>query len=292
MKAFLSKYKWKLLLAFAIFIVAIPFGINSLFKLTSPLNIFIAEWGAGDALAFYGVMLASATSIIGVYISIEYAQRNYRIDELNRVKPYFALTHCSSQSKLNPSALFNSGGVETNTGEKNQNVFTYEEYRLKEIYIVIEQTTIAFRKRLSNAQQQRLKSGGLEWCNQGGGCHTLQARTFVSMPFEAENVGNGAATNTKIAFYKKGEERMCVSLYTVKKGDLFKFHIFCDDENIVKGNDYMIELIYGDIIGNDYSQKYPVTFDEDAETKQFCTTVDLSGKQELTDMNTEENENG
>lgn len=292
MKAFLSKYKWKLLLAFAIFIVAIPLGINSLFKLTAPLNIFIAEWGAGDALAFYGVMLASATSIIGVYISIEYAQRNYRIDEVNRVKPYFALTPCSSQSKLNPSALFNSGGVETNTDEKNQNVFTYEEYRLKEIYIVIEQTTIAFRERLSNAQQQRLKSGGLEWCNQGGRYHTLQTCTFVSMPFEVENVGNGAATNTKIAFYKKGEERMGVSLYTVKKSDLFKFHIFCDDENIVKGNDYMIELIYGDIIGNDYSQKYPVAFDEDAETKRFCTTVDLSGKQELTDMNTEENENG
>lgn len=292
MKVFLSKYKWKLLLAFAIFIVAIPFGINSLFKLTSPLNIFIAEWGAGDALAFYGVMLASATTIIGVYISIEYAQRNYRIDELNRVKPYFALTPCSSQSKLNPSALFNSGGVETNTDEKNQNVFTYEEYRLKEIYIVIEQTTIAFRERLSNAQQQRLKSGGLEWCNQGGRYHTLQARTFVSMPFEVENVGNGAATNTKIAFYKKGEERMGVSLYTVKKDDLFKFHIFCDDENIVKGNDYMIELIYGDIIGNYYSQKYPVAFDEDAETKRFRTTVDLSGKQELTDMNTEEDENG
>lgn len=291
MKAFLSKYKWKLLLAFAIFIVAIPFGINSLFKLTSPLNIFIAEWGAGDALAFYGVMLASATTIIGVYISIEYAQRNYRIDEVNRVKPYFALTPCSSQSKLNPSALFNSGGAETNTDEKNQNVFTYEEYRLKEIYIVIEQTTIAFRERLSNAQQQRLKSGGLEWCNQGGRYHTLQARTFVSMPFEVENVGNGAATNTKIAFYKKGEERMGVSLYTVKKDDLFKFHIFCDDENIVKGNDYMIELIYGDIIGNYYSQKYPVAFDEDTETKRFCTTVDLSGKQELTDMNTEEDKN-
>ena len=60
MKSFLSKHKWKLLLAFIIFIVAIPLGINSLFKLTSPLDIFVAEWEAGDALAFYGVMLASA----------------------------------------------------------------------------------------------------------------------------------------------------------------------------------------------------------------------------------------
>ena len=296
MKAFLSKYKWKLLLAFAIFIVAIPLGINSLFKLTSPLNIFIAEWGAGDALAFYGVMLASATTIIGVYISIEHAQRNYRIDEVNRVKPYFALTHYRSQSKLNPSALFNSGEVETNKGEKNQDVFTYEEHRVKAIYIIIEKTTISFRERLSKAQQQRLKSGGFEWCNQGGGCHTLHARTFVSMPFEVENVGNGAATNTTVAFYKKGEKQKGekqkgVNLYTIKQGASFYFHIFCDDANIVKGNDYIIELLYGDIIGNNYSQKYPVVFGEDAETKWFCTTVDLSGTQDLTDMNTEEDKN-
>lgn len=292
MKAFLSKYKWKLLLAFAIFIVAIPLGINSLFKLTSPLNIFIAEWGAGDALAFYGVMLASATTIIGVYISIEYAQRNYRIDEANRVKPYLALTHYKSHSKANLFSNLAPGQTEKSMGEQDQGTSEYEEYRLERVYIIIDQATIEFRDRLSDAQQQRLKSGGFEWCNQGGGCHTLQARTFVSMPFEVENVGNGAATNTMVAFYKKGEKRKGVSLYTIKQGASFYFHIFCDDANIVKGNDYIIELLYGDIIGNYYSQKYPVVFGEDAETKRFCTTVDLSGKQELTDMNTEEDENG
>lgn len=292
MKAFLSKYKWKLLLAFAIFIVAIPLGINSLFKLTSPLNIFIAEWGAGDALAFYGVMLASATTIIGVYISIEYAQRNYRIDEANRVKPYLALTHYKSHSKANLFSNLAPGQTEKSIGEQDQGTYEYEEYRLERVYIIIDQATIEFRDRLSDAQQQRLKSGGFEWCNQGGGCHTLQARTFVSMPFEVENIGNGAATNTMVAFYKKGEKRKGVSLYTIKQGASFYFHIFCDDANIVKGNDYIIELLYGDIIGNYYSQKYPVVFGEDAETERFCTTVDLSGKQELTDMNTEDDENG
>lgn len=198
MKAFISKYKWNLLLAFAIFIVAIPFGINSLFKLTSPLNIFIAEWGAGDALAFYGVMLASATTIIGVYISIEYAQRNYRIDEANRVKPYLALTHYKSHSKANFFSNLAPGQTGKSIEEQDQGASTYEEYRLERVYITINQATIEFRDRLSDAQQQLLKSGGFEWCNQGGGCHTLQARSFVSMPFEVENVGNGAATNTNI----------------------------------------------------------------------------------------------
>ena len=291
MKAFLSKYKWKLLLAFLICIVAIPFGINSLFKLTSPLNIFIAEWGAGDALAFYGVMLASATTIIGVYISIEYAQRNYRIDEANRVKPYLALTHYKSHSKTNLFSGFAPSQTGKIIGEQDQGTSAYEEYRLEKVYIIINQATIEYRDRLSDAQQQRLKSGGFEWRNQGG-CHTLQARSFVSVPFEVENVGNGAATNTMVAFYKKGEKRRGVSLYTIKQGDSFYFHIFCDDANIVKGHDYIIELLYGDIIGNYYSQKYPVVFDEDAEMKRFCTTVDLSGKQELADMNTEEDENG
>lgn len=296
MKIFLSKYKWKLLLAFAIFIVAIPLGINSLFKLTSPLNIFIAEWGAGDALAFYGVMLASATTIIGVYISIEYAQRNYRIDEANRVKPYLALTHYKSHSKANLFSNLAPGQTEKSIGEQDQGTSEYEEYRLERVYIIIDQATIEFRDRLSDAQQQRLKSGGFEWCNQGGGCHTLHARTFVSMPFEVENVGNGAATNTTVAFYKKGEKQKGekqkgVKLYTIKQGASFYFHIFCDDANIVKGNDYIIELLYGDIIGNYYSQKYPVVFGEDAETKRFRTTVDLSGKQDLTDMNTEEDKN-
>ena len=109
MKSFLSKHKWKLLLAFIIFIVAIPFGINSLFKLTSPLDIFVAEWEAGDALAFYGVMLASATTIIGVYISIEYAQRNYRVDEAIMVKTYLALTDYKFHSKINICSVFYVG---------------------------------------------------------------------------------------------------------------------------------------------------------------------------------------
>ena len=88
MRKYLSKYKWQIILAFTVFIVIIPAVINWFFKLESPCNFFVAEWGAGDVLDFYGAMLASVTTILGVYISIEYAQRNYRIDEANRVKPY------------------------------------------------------------------------------------------------------------------------------------------------------------------------------------------------------------
>ena len=288
MKTILSKYKWKLLFAFALFIIVIPLGINYLYKLTSPFDFFVSEWDAGDALAFYGVMLASATTIVGVYISIEYAQRNYRIDEANRVKPYFALTYYKSHATTN--LLSGLPLNEISEGENNQPQGSeYEEYKLERVYIVIEKAKITFQDRLSSAQQKRLKSGGFEWQNQGGGCHALQSHPFVSIPFEAENVGSGAATNMMIAFYEKGAERKGVNLYTIKQGASFYFHVFCDDTDIVTGKDYTIELLYGDIIGNYYSQKYPLTFSRDAEAKGLRTAVNLEGKQEVTDKNTEEN---
>lgn len=290
MRKYFSKYKWQIILAFAVFIVIIPAVINWLFKLEAPCTFFSAEWGAGDVLAFYGAMLASVTTILGVYISIEYAQRNYRIDEANRVKPYLTLTHYKSQSKSNLLSGPSLGTATTDRVEQPQSY--YKEYKLEKVYIIIDQAEIQFRDKLSDSQQQRLKSGGFEWCNQGSGCSALQPHTFVSMPFEVENVGSGAATNTMIAFYKKDGKRRGAYLYTIKQESSFYFHVFCDDADIVVDSEYVIELLYGDIIGNRYSQKYPVKFARDAETRRFCITVDLTGKQEIDEESMKEPQDG
>lgn len=290
MRKYFSKYKWQIILAVTAFIVIIPATINWIFKLEAPCAFFAAEWKAGDVLAFYGAMLASVTTILGVYISIEYAQRNYRIDEANRVKPYLTLTHYKSQSKSN---LLSGPPLETTDADRVEQAQSYyKEYKLEKVYIIIDQAEIRFQDKLSDGQQQRLKFGGLEWHNQGSGRYTLQPHPFVSMPFDVENVGSGAAINTMIAFYKKGDKRRGASLYTIKPGNSFYFHVFCDDADSVAGSEYAIELLYGDIIGNYYSQKYPVGFARDAKTGQFCTTVDLTGKQEIDERNMKEPQDG
>ena len=290
MRKYLSKYKWQIILAFTVFIVIIPAVINWFFKLESPCNFFVAEWGAGDVLAFYGAMLASVTTIFGVYISIEYAQRNYQMDEANRVKPYLSLTHYKSESKTNWGLGIPAEATDADGVEQPQSYYT--EYKLDKVYIVIDQAEIRFQDKLSDNQQQRIKSGGFEWYDHGGGCRSLQSHPFVSMPFDVENVGSGAAINTMIAFYKKGEERRGASLYTIKQGDSFYFHVFCDEADSVVDNEYVIELLYGDIIGNYYSQKYPVHFKRDAGTGRFCTRVNLIGKQEIDEKNMKESQNG
>ena len=285
MRKYILKYKWKIGGSVILFIVIIPALINWLFKQAAPSSFFVAEWGAGDVLAFYSAMLAAVTAILGVYISIEYAQRNYRIDEANRVKPYLALTHYKAHSQRN---LFLEDEDVVPEDKVEQPKSRYEEYKLEKTYIVIDRSGIHFKDKLSKSQQQQLRLGGIEWKEKDGVRYTLQARTLVSIPFEVENVGSGAATNTMIAFYQKGDEPRGINFYTMKQGDSFYFHIFCDNAEIVIGYEYIIELHYGDIIGNDYSQKYPVEFGRDTETNRFRTTVNLTGKQE----NVEKNEGG
>ena len=289
MKDFILKYKFKIASFFVIFIVVIPLIINGLFKIEAPCNILVAEWSAGDALSFYGTMLASASTIIGVYISIEYAQRNYRIDEINRVKPYFALTQYNYYSKISFSSVLPFVQNNENETENKDAQNIYEEYKLEEVYIIIEKTGVQFKNRLPFTQDQLLKNGGSEWIAQGNGNYSCKRHPFVYIIFEAENVGNGAATNLVINFYKKSEKRRGVNLYTIKVNGSFRFYVFCDDIDIAKKENYVIELTYSDIIGNYYSQKYPVTFN--LENDRFYTCVELRGEQENADINVEEIEN-
>lgn len=69
MKQYFLKYKWQIAILSFVFIIIIPVIINVLFKFESPCSFLVAEWKAGDVLGFYGTLLASVTTIIGVYIS-------------------------------------------------------------------------------------------------------------------------------------------------------------------------------------------------------------------------------
>ena len=67
-------------------ILGIPAGIHWLFKQNATCDFFQAEWDAGDVLSFYGALLAAASTIVGVYLSVQAAQRSYREDEKRRVR--------------------------------------------------------------------------------------------------------------------------------------------------------------------------------------------------------------
>lgn len=273
-ESLLSKPKWKLLLAFIIFIVAIPLGINSLFKLTSPLDIFVAEWTAGDMLGFYGALLASVATIIGVYLSIEYAQKNYREDEQNRVRPYLALTYIRTKSNCN---LFGGSNDSSSSNQRSEEL--YKEFRLDKVYIIISKDGIAFKDGLTSQQQELLEKAGFSWKGTENG-YILVATDYVSLPFEVDNVGNGAAIELKLGLYRNDSDKhRGVRLYTLKPSDKIYFHVFSELEDDSLYGDYTLEFKYRDIQGTNYSQVYPFSIQkENGKVKQ---TIDLTGKQEI-----------
>lgn len=271
-----SKHKWALLGSFVFFVIIVPALINWAFKLHTPYYFFTAEWSAGDVLSFYGAMLASVATIVGVYLSIDYAQRNYREDESNRVRPYLALTHYKSKSRSSLSSLL----FEPSDNEPNRSSDEYyEEYRFDKVFIVIGSDGIVFKDDLSESQKQSLMAGGIGLVQDNNSKRSLRPQNLVSMPFEIENVGSGAALNTRIAFYRKGEKRRGVNVFTIKTGESVYCHIFCNEQNSSLYGEYILEFIYGDILGNYYSQKYNVEFGINSESGKFFNSIDLVGKQ-------------
>ena len=45
-------------------LIGIPFAINLLFKIDAKINVFQAEWSAGDALGYYGAVLSFLGTVI------------------------------------------------------------------------------------------------------------------------------------------------------------------------------------------------------------------------------------
>lgn len=278
MKRWLNEHKCITAILSITFLLIVPFIINCLFKLRAPFELFAAEWEAGDVLSFYGALLASVATIIGVYLSIIYAQKNYREDERNRIKPYLALTHLRSKSNAN---FFNTTHTKPDQESVPKTLFNplkYEEFKIKKVFVDIAPTGILFKTSLTDEQQKILEQAGFVW-DSAKNNYALVSKHYISLPFEIENIGNGAAIDFIIAFYKKGGHRRGIRIYTVKQNSSIYLHIFSECKVEDTYGDYILELQYRDIIGTTYSQKYPICFELNCGSLE--TRVDFAGNQEI-----------
>ncbi|MBR0510186.1 MAG: hypothetical protein IJJ85_08715 [Clostridia bacterium] len=280
MKQIIKKH-WLLILLFSfLFLIGIPALINWLFKLHPVLDFFSAEWEAGSVLEFYGAILASVAAIIGVYYSIKEAQRNYREDERNRQLPYLALTYLRKQNVIN---MFDVASDCVNETSINDGTTQYSEYRLEKVYIILTSEGIVCKDKLDHNQQALLEHGGIKAKKEGNKTSFIYQR-FISLPFEVENVGNGAAIDLRLSLYRKDDKNpRYVSYYTLKCNETVYFHIFSDLSNINNEDilgDYMLDFCYRDILQNRYSQKYPVSFNK-KDKDDIISTVEFSCEQEM-----------
>ena len=260
----LRKYWKPIILFILVFFIAIPICINLVFKYDSGIAILQAKWCASDALSFYGGILAAGLGIYGGFLSIQYAQKNYRDDLKNQVLPYLVVTQLRGLSRYN--ALADVPDVKTkakNRPEENEaDAPLYEEYKLTKIYYVIESAGIKNYIDLPPRYKPILENAGATWETIANGSYILQKRPYISFPVEIENVGNGTAIYARIGFNKKGDTPKYLPPIQLKPNETFYIHIFSalPLENVY--GEYMLSIIYQDIYHNSYEQSFPFTAEE------------------------------
>lgn len=71
-----------------ILVFVVPIIINECYKANSG---YLTMWTAADMLSYYGTILAASGAVIGVFLSIQYSQKQYKEDTRHRALPYLTI---------------------------------------------------------------------------------------------------------------------------------------------------------------------------------------------------------
>lgn len=279
MREWIKQHKWNLIIFFVVFVLAIPLAINIAFQHVSPVSFLHAEWEAGDALGFYGSLVSAGVAVYGVFLSIQYAQKNYREDVRNRSLPFITIDLL--KIKLHKT-MFTDNSL-SNTQEEHQE--GYHEYKLQDYYCILKDGKITYTTGLTKEQQKLLDNGGMKWCaNSSGGSMVLVDE--ICVPIEIENIGNGSAIHFRYGLNRKSTDeknRVFLPVITMKTGNPIMLHIFSEDcgKNSPNNGEYVLSFHYEDIFGNRYVQKFDVLIEYDENKRTPVVSVDMNHKQEI-----------
>ena len=250
---FWENHKKKIVTALFVAIIGVPLIIHVLFKIHPAVSFFSAEWSAGDLLGFYGVLLGACATVAGVYLTVRYAQANYREDVINRSIPFLTVTPLK----------------DTN-------------YMQDEIYYVIQKGAVQIKARLSDLQRKHIEDGGFINQKMADGVYATRSLKMFYVPLQVKNVGNGAAVTFAIGLNPKrlDKDKHLFSLpRSLSKGDSFRFAIY--SENIENDNygEYTLCFSYYDILGNAYEQNFTYSIKAGGVQRDTYGALSLDGTQ-------------
>lgn len=258
-------------------IVGIPIIINELYSCDQVH--YITQWKAEDVLSYYGTIIAAVMGVLGVYLTVYIANKNYREDARNRILPYIAINVMNIRQP-NP---FSEGFCSIDYSMMGNDPIIEESLEGKSwnhLFFVIDgKEKIRATESLSDEESDKLKVAEVIWRRAKDGKMYLRDADTVSMPFMIENIGTGAAKNLRMSFCSQNGNPFFKAELILKPNDKFYIHIFSEKGfDIVKG-DYLFSVYYEDISGNEYEQLFPVEIIE--ENGNRYKRIDTNGKQRL-----------
>lgn len=259
------------------FIVGIPIIINELYSCDQVH--YITQWKAEDVLSYYGTIIAAIMGVLGVYLTVYIANKNYRDDARNRILPYIAINVMNVRQ---PDPFSEGLGLEDYSMMGNDPIIedSLEGKSWNHLYFVIDgKAKIRATESLSDEESSKLKAAEVIWRRAKDGKMYLRDTDTVSMPFMIENIGTGAAKNLRMSFCSQNGKPFFKTELILKPNEKFYIHIFSEKGfDIVKG-DYLFSIYYEDISGNEYEQLFPVEIIE--ENGNRYKRIDTNGKQRL-----------
>ncbi len=266
------KKNYKILLVGLGFVFIGPIVINCLFKLNTSLDFLVAEWDASAMLSYYGTIISAVIAIYGIFITIQYSQKNYKDDVRNRSIPFIVIEMLKTRSYRN---LMKPSNTETIT----EPIEGYREYKLTDYYCILYKGKIEYKTGLTRSQQSLLDNGRMRLVSSENGAR-IQVGDEICLPFEIENVGNGTAIRMRYGINHKEtkeEDRKYLPTLALKPGMPMMFHIFsedCSKESLNLGQ-YVLSFYYEDIYSNRYEQHFNIIIDYDEKKKCPICSVDM-----------------
>lgn len=248
-----------------------PIVINILFKIKSPIWFLTAEWDASAALSYYGAIIAAFLAIYGIFITVQYSQKNYREDVRNRSLPFIVVDMLRSRSIR---SIFPTMETIAQENAKDCPTEGYFEYKITDFYCILKNGEIEYATGLTPAQQSLRDNRGIEWVASENKNENEMKRHFcVCIPLEIENVGNGTAIRMRIGLNRKdtlSKDRQYMQPQSMKPGVIFKFHIFSEDcsQNSKNLGNYVLSFCYEDIYLNHYEQNFDVLIGFDKKVSE------------------------
>lgn len=267
------RVKWFLfVLALLAVVIGIPVIINESYKANSG---YMTMWGAADALAYYGAIIASVGAAVGIYVSIKYSHKQYREDKRRDVLPYFAVNilgrKCVDPFDLGWYADENRIG-ENETTERE--ALTYREFLYDKCFFILTSEKIECVRELSKEQDDARKVGIT--VENHGEFSEIWENDKRYIPIKAINVGNGCAINTTITINSIDKHMDVTSIpVSVPVGnEIYTGLLFYIDEGLSGEYDYIIR--YYDIYGNRYEHHKTIVLQVDRNTCSIQITQETT----------------
>lgn len=257
-------------------VVVVPILINESYKART---IYVTAWDAADVLSYYGMILAALIGVVGVYLTVYAANKNYREDARNRILPYISV---NVVDRIVPDPFivgFNRS--EDKPSDVSQLADKADESSNDSVYFMISKKGVAVFRELSEEDLNLINSLPVVW-KRGVKDERMYIRNAkdVNIPFEIENIGNGSALRLSVGLKPSNKKVHFETEITLKQNQSRRILIYSKERFEEIAGEYTVEIKYRDISGNWYEQLFPVSISVD-EKKRTIQSIDLEGEQKL-----------